>query len=103
MAGFWGLDVQQMQRFQTMLTDSAEEIRSIVGELDALTASVDWRGDDATQFKTSTWKGIYDQLAKVTSALNASAAAQKTADRKTADRKTADRKTQHQHHPDQTK
>ena len=73
MAGFWGLDVQQMQRFQTMLTDSAEEIRSIVRELDALTASVDWRGDDATQFKTSTWKGINDQLTKVSSALNASA------------------------------
>ena len=78
MPGFWGLDVQQMQRFENLLTESAGEIRSILGELDGLTASVDWKGDDATEFKTRTWKAVSDQLTGVSTQLLAVAGNVKT-------------------------
>jgi hypothetical protein len=78
MPGFWGLDVQQMQRFENLLTESAGEIRAIVGELDGLTASVDWKGDDANEFKTRTWKAAAEQLNGVSSQLLAVAGNVKT-------------------------
>lgn len=73
MAGFWGMDVAEMQRLQSTLTGTAAEINAVVGELDSTTGALDWRGPDADDFRMRTWPAVKADLTKLASAFSASA------------------------------
>ena len=57
-------DVYKRQ-FETSLDAEAKRVRAVISDLDGRVAKVDWRGPDASKFKSSTWPSARSQLEKL--------------------------------------
>jgi len=64
---FMGMNPAQMRTFETSLDAEAKRVRAVISDLDGRVAKVDWRGPDASKFKSSTWPSARSQLQKLVS------------------------------------
>jgi uncharacterized protein YukE len=69
MTGMIGMDVNEVRQLAMQLHAKADEIENIAGQLTSRLAGTDWRGSDATRFR-SEWDHNYrSQLGQVAAAL----------------------------------
>ena len=64
---FMGMNPAQMRTFETSLDAEAKRVRAVISDLDGRVAKVDWRGPDATGFKSTTWPSARSHLEKLVS------------------------------------
>jgi uncharacterized protein YukE len=64
-----GADVEQLNQLAAQLGNKANDIQNVITQLTTAINSVEWKGNDATRFR-SEWEGQYvGQLKAVVSAL----------------------------------
>ncbi len=64
-----GADVEQLNQLSAQLNNKANDIQNVVSQLTSAINSVEWKGNDANQFR-SDWEGQYvSQLKQVIDAL----------------------------------
>lgn len=69
MAGFIGMDVEQVRNLATQLGQKAQTIDEVIATITSTLASTDWKGQDADQFRAD-WDGnLTTQLRNVAQSL----------------------------------
>ncbi len=69
MAGFIGMDVEQVRSLANQLGQKAQTIDEVISSITSTLANTEWRGQDADQFR-SDWEGnLTTQLRNVAQTL----------------------------------
>lgn len=69
MAGFYGMDIEQVRQLANQLGQKAQTIDEVISTITNQLGSTDWKGPDADQFRND-WNGtLTTQLRNVAQAL----------------------------------
>lgn len=64
-----GMDTAAMKRTVTFIDGQLRELDTLINTLDSEVHRVDWKGDDAQQFKTTGWSDAKGKLTKARNTL----------------------------------